>query len=113
MRNYTIKSISKKKIRFIGSRFQEYHFGHIVLNKFTFVITVVNFILLVSLKWDFDPTNYLFIIGLGCVVLIWIVGFILDRVGLRREFMNAQFKDVTVDTKDNQDISTFYTNWYH
>ena len=86
--------LSQRKIKFIGRRFQEFHFGHIVLNKLTFVITIINFIILVSLKWDFDPTKYIIIIGLICVLFIWILGMFLDKVGLRREFMNAQFKDV-------------------
>ena len=83
-----------KKVSFWGNRLQELDFGHILFSKFVFVITVVNFTILISLKWDFDPTNYIVPIGLATALVLWYVGRIGEKKGLRKYFRQAQFKDV-------------------
>ncbi len=83
-------------VKFIAQRLQEFHFGHLVLSKLTFILTVVNFLVLISIRWGFDPINYLIFIVPLCVFIIWFLGWALERKGLRRSFIQAQFKDVRV-----------------
>ena len=88
-----------KDVSFWSNRLQEFHFGHLVLNKITFVITIVNFVILVSLKWDFDPLDYLIPIAIFTTFLIWFIGRYLEKKGVRKYFQTAQFKDVRLEGK--------------
>ena len=56
--------------------------------------SIVNFIILVSLKWDFDPLKYIIPIALSSAFIIWYVGRVLEKRGFRKYFVQAQFKDV-------------------
>ena len=77
------------KIKWLGDRFQELHFGHIVIGKVAFIINIV-----ILLK-VFDAPLWIYIAGLFIVTfLMWFIGWYMERKGLRKHFMNAQFKDV-------------------
>ena len=80
--------------KYWANRLQEIQFGQMVWGKFTFILTVVNFVILISLKWDFDPTNYLIPIGILCAFLMWYTGRFLEKKGVRKHYREAEFKDV-------------------
>ena len=91
-----------KNASFWANRLQEFHFGHLVLGKVTFVISLVNLLMLFSLKFDFNPLLYLIPLGLIASLFIWLLGRYLEKKGIRKYFQDAQFKDVKISTnKDN------------
>jgi len=91
--------LSEKRIKWLGARFQEAHFGHIVLGKVTFVLSISTFIVAASIKWGFDIDKYILPIILVSFFLIWFMGFLLERIGLRKEFQQSQLNDVEVRVK--------------
>ncbi len=87
-------------IKFLAKLLQEIHFAQIVLGKFTFIITVVNFIVLISLKWKFDPTQYIIILGFSSVILMWFMGWLLEKTGIRKHFQQRQVEGVKFELKE-------------
>ena len=83
-------------IEWIGQRFQEFHFGHMLINKVTALVTMTTLIITISIKWNFDPTILIIISVPALVLIIWVTGYVLDRTGIRAAFMNSQFKDVEI-----------------
>jgi len=85
-----------KKPEFWANRLHELHFSQIVFGKFTFMLSVINFIVLISLKWDFDPMEYMIVIAPTTIFIMWFVGWILERWGVRQAFREAEFKNVRI-----------------
>lgn len=88
-----------KNASFWANRLQEFHFGHLVLGKVTFVVSVVNLFMIFSLKYDFDPVSYLIPLTLVSALLIWFVGRFLEKKKIRKYFQDALFKDVNIGNK--------------
>lgn len=86
--------MSENRYRKIGQRLQEMQFGQLVLNKFMAIITIMNTVILISVKWDFDPTYYLVPIGVLVGFMIWYIGHVLEKKGVRKYYREAEFKDV-------------------
>ena len=91
--------ISEKRIRWLGRRFQEAHFGQIVLGKFTFVLTMSTFLVAASIKWGFNIDRYIIPVIIISFFLVWFVGWIFERMGLRKEFQQSQLEDVEIKVK--------------
>ena len=88
-----------KTSEFWGRRLQELNFGHLILSKVALVVGFVNLILLISIKWDFDPMDYIIFIGIAILFCTWYLGRFLDRKGVRQAFRQAEFKDVKIESK--------------
>jgi hypothetical protein len=75
--------------KFWGKRLQEMQFGQLVLGKATFVINIT-----ILLK-VFDAPTWSYFVGLITITfLLWWLGFILDKYGVRKHYRDAEFKDV-------------------
>ena len=83
-----------KDISFWANRFQEFHFGQFVIAKFWWLLSVVNALIIISIKWEFDPVDYIVPLVLFVVLFTWITGRILEKRGFRKHFQDAQFKNV-------------------
>jgi hypothetical protein len=76
-------------IDWLAIQFQRVHFGQIVWGKLTFVISIINMILILSVKYDFNPI--LIALGMGSVSIIglWITGWWADMSGFKNKFIAA------------------------
>ena len=92
--------LSARRTKQMGNILWDMHFGQIVLNKPMIIITLMNFIILLSLKWDFDPTYYLLPFGLFAAYMLWFVGHFLNKMGVRKAFTEANFKNVKLGEED-------------
>jgi len=81
-------------IEFWSRRFQEFHFGQFVLAKFWWIISMVNALILISIKWDFDPIVYIVPMAIIILVVTWLFGRLLEKSGFREYFQKASFKNV-------------------
>jgi len=89
--------LSEKKAKQIGKILWDMHFGQIVLNKLVIIISLLNFIILISLKWDFDIASYLLPVGLFAAYMLWLVGHFFNKLGIRKAFTEANFENVKLD----------------
>ena len=81
-------------MQLLAKIFNQFDFGQIIIVKFTFLISVVNLMILISIKWDVDIMRYMYIIMPCIVLIVWFVGYILDITGFRGRFMSEKFKHV-------------------
>jgi len=65
-----------------------------VVNKVGLVVNLFTAIVVVSVKWNFDPTKYVLIFVPLIMFLIWLVGFMFEKTGLREKFIGAQFQGI-------------------
>jgi len=85
-------------IDWIGDRLQELHFGSLIVGKISMVINLVVLITALSIKFKFEITGpTLILVGIAGLFLIWIIGFVLNVTGVRKSFMNSQFKDTNME----------------
>ena len=89
-----------QRINFIAKRFQEFNFGQVVWSKGTFLLAIVNVILLVSIKWDVSIEKYLVIIIPVTILLIWLTGYVAEKTGFRKAFMIEQYKHIMKGVND-------------
>ena len=76
-------------IEFWAKRFQEMHFGQLVVGKIQFL---VNLTILLKV---FDAPVWSYYIGLVVsAFMIWYIGRFLEKKGFRKHFRDAEFKDV-------------------
>ena len=88
-------------VKYLADRFQEFHFGSMLWQKFNFLTVVANLIIVSSLKYDFNPVIFL-VIGIPFLVfLIWLTGRILEVSGFRKAFYDATWKNVRINNENN------------
>lgn len=86
--------MENQAVAFLVKRFFEFHWGHFLFNKVTFIISVSNFLILISLKWEVNVINYLYYILPCLLIIIWFIGFLFEITGARKQFQDSQFKGV-------------------
>ena len=88
-----------KEVSFWSDRFQEFHFGHIITGKFLYVANVVTMVVVFSIKYGFDPIDYIIPLILFVIFTTWIMGRCGEKLGFRKYFRQAEFKDVKLEGK--------------
>jgi len=86
--------LSVRRTKQMGNILWDMHFGQIVLNKPLIVINLINLLIVASIKWDFNPVYYIIPIGILGLYLLWLVGHLLNKAGIRQAFTEANFEDV-------------------
>ena len=74
-----------------AKRIHEMHFGQIVIGKLQFIINLT-----ILLK-VFDAPTWTYPIGLvTSAFLLWFVGYLMERAGIRKHFRQAEFNEVKI-----------------
>ena len=81
-----------KTISFWSNRYQEFHIGHAILGSFFFIINFLTFLKVFEVPvWTYPIFLPLF------VVMVWVSGRTLSKIGFWKYFQNAQFKGVSIE----------------
>jgi len=74
-----------------AKRLHEMHFGQIVIGKLQFIINLT-----ILLK-VFDAPTWAYFVGLFVsAFLLWFIGYVMEKTGIRKHFRQAEFKDVKI-----------------
>ena len=72
-----------------AKRLHEMHFGQIVIGKFALIINLT-----ILLK-VFNAPTWVYVVGLFVsALLLWFIGYVMEKTGVRKHFRQAEFKDV-------------------
>lgn len=89
-------------MRFIAKLFMQFEFGQQIVGKLSFVISVINMLVLLSLKLDMwnnkKIKSVLLIIIPLMIISIWFLGYICEHSGFRKRYMEEKFKYIRKDT---------------
>ena len=86
-------------VHWIANRLQELSFGQNMMSKVFAAINIATFVIVASVKWGFEINRLIIPIILGVIVLMWLVGFVCEKTGIRQKYREAEFKDVRFKNK--------------
>ena len=86
-------------IKWIANRLQELSFGQNMMSKIFASINIATFIIVASVKWGFEINKLIIPIIVGVIFLMWLVGFVCEKMGIRQKYREAEFKDVRFKNK--------------
>ena len=92
-----LKHIKKRlplllQVSFWANRYQEFNIGHAVAGSFFFIINFLTFLKVFEVQVWIYPIVIPFF-----VLLVWVNGRILKKIGFWKYFLNAQFKDTNIE----------------
>ena len=82
-------------VKWIADRMQELSFGQNMISKVTAAMTFANTVMLIGLYFQIDLKAYILPTVIIMIFLMWFIGWICEKTGLRKKYREAEFKDVS------------------
>ena len=79
-----------KSIKFWSHQFQRIHFGQIMMGKVSFILTFVNLIFVLSIKYNFNPIIIVVLSVIVGIMILWLLGYWADVSGFKDGFESQQ-----------------------